>query len=49
MTSEQENTFDSAMSRYQAGEEALDLIKDFESITASTPNQSAPWFGSLLP
>jgi len=43
MTSEQENLFDSAMSRYEAGEDADELIKDFETITASTPNQSAGW------
>ncbi len=43
MTSEQENAFDIAMAKYQAGEEAINLIKDFEVITASSPNQSAGW------
>ncbi len=43
MTSNQENLFESAMSRYQAGEDASELIKDFETITASTPNHSAGW------
>ncbi len=43
MTSEQENAFDIAMAKYQAGEEASDLIKDFEVITAASPNQSAGW------
>ncbi len=43
MTSKQENAFDIAMAKYQAGEEASDLIKDFEVITAASPNQSAGW------
>ena len=35
MASIQESPFDKAMARYQAGEEAIELIKDFEAITAA--------------
>ena len=38
-----ESLFDNAMARYQSGEEARDLIKDFEEITSISPNQSAGW------
>ncbi|KGG16819.1 MULTISPECIES: tetratricopeptide repeat protein [unclassified Prochlorococcus] len=38
-----ESLFDNAMSRYQSGEEASELIRDFEEITNSSPNQSAGW------
>ena len=38
-----ESLFDNAMARYQSGEEASELIKDFESITNSSPNQSSGW------
>ena len=43
MESAQESLFDQAMTRYQSGTEAIDLIQDFEDITASAPNQSAGW------
>ncbi len=43
MESSQESLFDKAMARYEAGEKAIDLIGDFEVITATTPNQSAGW------
>ena len=38
-----ESLFDNAMARYQSGEDASDLIKDFEIITNLSPNQSAGW------
>ena len=38
-----ESLFDNAMARYQSGEEASKLIKDFEQITSISPNQSAGW------
>ena len=38
-----ESLFDNAMARYQSGEEASKLIKDFEEITSISPNQSAGW------
>tara|TARA_B100000029_G_C17186190_1_gene818837 strand:- start:136 stop:555 length:420 start_codon:yes stop_codon:yes gene_type:complete len=43
MESSEESLFEKAMSRYESGVDAADLIKDFESITASFPNQSAGW------
>ena len=43
MESNSENLFDNAMSKYQSGEDASELIKDFEKITALSPNQSAGW------
>ncbi len=43
MESTEESVFDKAMSRYQSGVEAHELIKDFEAITASAPTQSAGW------
>ena len=43
MDSTEENLFDKAMARYEAGEDAFELINDFESITSSSPNQSAGW------
>ena len=43
MTSTEESLFDKAMARYESGEDAAVLIKDFESITAAAPNQSAGW------
>ena len=43
MESTEESFFDKAMARYEAGVEACELIKDFESITATAPNQSAGW------
>ncbi len=39
----EESLFDNAMSRYQSGEEASKLIKDFEKITSISPNQSSGW------
>ena len=38
-----ESLFDNAMARYQSGEEASKLIKDFEKITSISPNQTAGW------
>ncbi len=38
-----ESLFDNAMARYQSGEKASKLIKDFEEITSISPNQSAGW------
>ena len=38
-----ESLFDNAMARYQSGEEASKLIKDFEEITSISPNQSSGW------
>ncbi len=38
-----ENEFDRAMARYQSGEEAIELIKDFEAITTSAPNNASGW------
>ena len=43
MTSNQENLFDTAMARYQAGDDVKDVLKDFETITSISPNQSAGW------
>ena len=43
MEKDDESLFDNAMARYQAGEEASKLIKDFEEITSISPNQSAGW------
>ena len=39
----EDSLFDKAMASYQAGTDAVELIKDFEEITASAPNQSASW------
>tara|TARA_B100000700_G_scaffold254744_1_gene287123 strand:+ start:168 stop:587 length:420 start_codon:yes stop_codon:yes gene_type:complete len=38
-----ESLFDKAMNRYQSGIDASQLIRDFETITASSPNQSSGW------
>ena len=43
MDSTQESLFDNAMARYQSGEEAIELIPDFENITNLFPNQSSAW------
>ena len=43
MDSTEESLFDRAMARYESGEDASTLITDFETITATTPNQSAGW------
>jgi len=43
MESTEESIFDQAMARYEAGVDASDLIKDFELITSTAPNQSAGW------
>ena len=43
MDKNHENLFDNAMTRYNSGEEASTLIKDFEEITSISPNQSAGW------
>jgi len=39
----EENLFDNAMARYQAGDEASSLVEDFEAITTAAPNQAAGW------
>jgi len=38
-----EDTFNDALSRYQAGENLQTLIKDFEQITTQLPNHFAAW------
>ncbi len=43
MESNQESLFESAMSRYQSGVDASEVLKDFEIITSASPNQSAGW------
>ncbi len=43
METNEESLFDSAMSRYQSGEEASAVIQDFETITSIAPNQSSGW------
>ena len=43
MESTQESLFQQAMSRYQQGAPAQELLADFESITAAAPRQSAGW------
>ena len=43
MESTEESLFDKAMSRYESGIDAGELIKDFEVITSTAPNQSAGW------
>ena len=43
MTISEESPFDKAMARYESGEDACELINDFELITATAPNQSAGW------
>ncbi len=41
--STEETLFDKALTRYQSGAEASDVLQDFEEITTSTPNHSAGW------
>lgn len=43
MESSQENLFDHAMSRYQAGADAEEILPLFIRITESAPRQSAGW------
>ena len=43
MESSQENLFDKAMSRYQAGADAEEVLPLFIRITESAPRQSAGW------
>ncbi|MEC8215038.1 MAG: hypothetical protein VX069_08215 [Cyanobacteriota bacterium] len=43
MESSQENLFDQAMSRYQAGADAEEVLPLFIRITESAPRQSAGW------
>ena len=38
-----ESLFENAMARYQSGISAEDLIKDFEEITSTSPNNAAGW------
>ena len=39
----EESLFDKAMSKYESGIEAGELIEDFEVITSTAPNHSAGW------
>ena len=43
MTQSEESLFEEALERYKAGSPAGELIKDFQKITSSTPNNSAAW------
>ena len=43
MESNEESLFDKAMASYQAGTPAESLIKDFEEIVQTFPNNSAAW------
>ncbi len=43
MESSQENLFDEAMARYQAGAAAEEILPTFLSITEAAPRQSAGW------
>jgi len=43
MDSQNESLFENAMARYESGEDAIELISDFENITNVSPNQSAGW------
>ena len=43
MESNEESLFDKAMARYESGTDVLELIKDFETITSTAPNQSSGW------
>ena len=43
MDSSQENLFEQAMARYQAGVDAAEILPDFLRITESAPRQSAGW------
>ena len=43
MNESQESLFDKAMASYQSGADPSDVIKDFELITTTNPNQSAGW------
>ena len=39
----EESLFEEALNRYKAGTPAKDLIKDFQKIVSSTPNNAAGW------
>lgn len=43
MESSQENLFDQAMARYQAGADAAEVLPAFLEITEAAPRQSAGW------
>lgn len=43
MESSQENLFEQAMSRYQAGADAVEILPLFVRITEAAPRQSAGW------
>ena len=43
MESTQESLFEQAMTRYQGGAPAADLLDDFITITEAAPRQSAGW------
>lgn len=43
MESNQENLFDQAMARYQAGASAAEILPDFLKITEIAPRQAAGW------
>tara|TARA_Y100001968_G_C18789762_1_gene450646 strand:+ start:91 stop:510 length:420 start_codon:yes stop_codon:yes gene_type:complete len=43
MDQSEENLFEEALNRYKAGLPAEELIKDFQTIVTSTPNNAAGW------
>ncbi len=43
MVQSEESLFEEALERYKSGSAPEELIKDFEKITASTPNNAAGW------
>ena len=43
MDSSQESMFDNAMAKYQSGADAKELLNDFQTIVASSPNNSSGW------
>ena len=43
MPPSEENLFEQAMGRYEAGADAADILPDFQQITEAAPKQSAGW------
>ena len=43
MPPSEENLFEQAMGRYEAGADAADILPDFLQITEAAPRQSAGW------
>ena len=43
MVQSEESLFEVSLERYKAGIDPEELIKDFETITSSTPNNAAAW------